>query len=332
MQSFYLSSAYILEENTTQTHEFYFSVIIATHNRREILAQTLDALENQSIPRELYEVIVVNDGSEDDTADFLERYKNRARVHFTYINKENEGQGIARNTGFQVSDGHVIVFMNDDMIPDPDCLSEHKKVHDKFATSNFMCLGYATWHPDIEITPYMLFLEESGMQFKYSALDKARLVDPELGLTEASYPYFYTCNLSLKRPLFERFQFNESFKKYGWEDVELGYRLQEAGSVLLYNKSSKVWHHHVIREEDMEKRMKQIGKSARKAHKIQPKITIVPGLFKKLVFSIIGSGMVVNFLKSRWDKEDKKTLTNAGRMYYYAAMKRYFLYGLQGKK
>ncbi len=321
-----------MDEGQRDNREFYFSVIIPTYNRREMLERALLCLEEQSLPTELYEVIVVNDGSTDDTAEFLERYKNRAKMHFTYINKDNEGQGIARNTGFQLSDGYVILFGQDDILVTKDFLSEHKKVHDRFATSNFICLGHTTWHPELVVSPYMQYLEESGTQFGYKQLAKSRLIDPKLGLRLAGYPYFYTSNISLKRPLFEKHQFDERFKKYGWEDIELGYRLVQDGAMILYNDAAMAYHHHEQHEDEIPKRMKQVGRAAKRAIKIQPKLHVIPSGVKRLLLSIIAMPVFVQFWKNRWDASGKQVLNFVGRAYYYSAMKQYFLLGLKKKR
>ena len=314
-------------------HEFYFSVIVTSFNRRELLEQVLLALEEQTLDKSLFEVIVVDDGSTDDTVDFLERYKNRAKLNFTYISKENEGQGIARNRGFEVSDGYIIQFLQDDIIPEPNFLEEHKKVHDIFTTENFICLGNTTWHPSLDVNNYMRFLEDIGMQFKYGSLDKAKIIDPKLGVRLASYKFFYTSNISLKRTLFEKQKFNEKFKQYGWEDIELGYRLEhEEGAVILYNPKAKAYHIHQMSENDLPEKMKQIGKSAILANKINKKMKAVPSFFKRICFRTVTNPLILHVLKQLSQGSSEKHLTNMKKLYYYACMKKWFLKGLKAGK
>jgi len=317
--------------------EFIFSVIIPTFNRRDIIEQTLFALEAQTMDKELFEVIIVDDGSTDDTADFLERYKNRAHLHFTYLSKKNEGQGIARNTGFDVSEGKYVLFLGDDHIPLPDLLEEHRRVHDKFKTENFVCLGHTTWHPDLEVNDYMRFLEDVGAQFKYKALDKAKLVDPTLGLRLANHKFFYTGNISLKRSLFKKHRFDENFKKYGWEDIELGFRLErEEGAVILYNPQARALHYHQQEESEMEKKFIQIGKNAVRAEKVNKHFKIVPGFFKRMAFRLISNplsvGIIKKFIHPHPAAHENK-LQFWKKLYYYALMKRYYLRGIkQGRR
>ncbi len=316
------------------SHEFYLSVIMPTYNRVATLEKTLLSLEEQTLSKDLFEVVVVDDGSTDGTKEFLERYSNRGRLHLTYACKENEGQGIARNVGYQISDGHVLVFLQDDTITTPTLLEEHKKVHDTFATHNFICLGNTTWDPALDINPYMLFLEKSGMQFAYGALEKAKLIDPVLQLREATFNHFYTSNISMKRTLFEKQQFNPKFKKYGWEDIELGYRMvTEERAVILYNSKAKALHHHQLYEEELPKRMMQIAKNAKRAEKISPSLHVIPSWWKRIIFGIIGSVPAVTLLKTlAGDQNGKKNLTFFAYLHYYALIKRYFLAGLTPSK
>lgn len=316
-------------------HEFSLSVIITTYNRVDILARTLAAFEKQTLPKEEFEVIVVNDGSDDGTEKFLERYKNNGVLNFSYINKENEGQGVARNEGLKVCAGYIIVFTQDDHIPDPAFLMEHKRVHEVFATHNFMCLGYSTWHPELDINPYMRFLEASGMQFKYGALEKQKLIDPVLGVRLADYHYFYGGNLSMKKLLLDNGAFDPRFKKYGWEDIELGHRLEtKENALLLYHRAAKAFHYHQQDESDLPKKMKQVGKNARLAQKIAPGMRITPPWWKHTIFWMIANKPMMQLITKAtlaWEERrpPTKPLPFSRYLRYYVQMKHYFLEGLQ---
>ncbi len=88
------------------------SVIIPCYNRADVIGATLDAVLNQHRPPD--EVIVVDDGSTDGSADYVRtRYGHRVRV----IEQANGGPGAARNTGLQVAQGEYVEFMDSDDIP-----------------------------------------------------------------------------------------------------------------------------------------------------------------------------------------------------------------------
>ncbi len=171
------------------------------------------------------------------------------------------------------------------------------------------------------------------MQFKYGSLDKAKIIDPKLGVRLASYKFFYTSNISLKRTLFEKQKFNEKFKQYGWEDIELGYRLEhEEGAVILYNPKAKAYHIHQMSENDLPEKMKQIGKSAILANKINKKMKAVPSFFKRICFRTVTNPLILHVLKQLSQGSSEKHLTNMKKLYYYACMKKWFLKGLKAGK
>lgn len=104
------------------------SVIIPTYNRAALLQQCLDSLEKQDFPKVNFEVIVVDDGSSDETRSVL-----AGPFSFTLrpIFAEHGGAAKARNRGIRESTGEVIVFTDDDCFPDPTFLRLHWEAHQK---------------------------------------------------------------------------------------------------------------------------------------------------------------------------------------------------------
>jgi glycosyltransferase involved in cell wall biosynthesis len=85
-----------------------FSVIIATHNRLELLLKTVDSVRQQSFRD--YEIIVVDDGSRDGTREWLVANKTWLRG----ISQSNKGAGAARNAGAQIARGEYLAFLDSD--------------------------------------------------------------------------------------------------------------------------------------------------------------------------------------------------------------------------
>ena len=88
----------------------HVSVIIPTYKHRDFVLATLDSVFAQTFTD--YEVIVVNDGSPDDTADVLKPLAEAGRIH--YIEQANQGQAAARNRGLAEAQGEFIAFLDDD--------------------------------------------------------------------------------------------------------------------------------------------------------------------------------------------------------------------------
>lgn len=307
-----------------------FSVIIPTFNRAEILARTLISLKEQTLSKEDFEVIVIDDGSSDNTkeiiADFITQ---NTDLHLSCFYKKNEGQGIARNFGINKSKGNIIVFIGDDIILDRNFLAEHLKFHQEHKSANNGVLGLIKWHPDLTISPFMnwltngssIFGKFGGHQFAYEKLE---------GKLHADFNFFYTSNISLKRELIEKKedQFDEEFGSYGWEDIELGYRLyKKYGLKILYNESAIGYHYHQLNESSLEKRMFMIGKSAHIIDSKHPELKKVPSGLKKFCLKILGSLPVLFCV---WIV-NQLTKQRYRHFWYYALSKRYFISGIDTK-
>lgn len=94
-----------------QQFDKLLSIIIPTYNQEDKIKKCLDSLLNQDIKN--YEIIVINDGSTDKTADIINEYVQKHNIIST-INQENQGQGIARNTGIAKAKGKYIMFVDSD--------------------------------------------------------------------------------------------------------------------------------------------------------------------------------------------------------------------------
>ena len=108
-----------MSENTKNS--IYASVVIATYNRCNQIGTLLDCLFNQDLASDTYEIIVVDDGSADNTQAVLHQFKQKAwqekNLFVNVIKQENGGQAAARHNGVENSQGKMIVFLDDDMEP-----------------------------------------------------------------------------------------------------------------------------------------------------------------------------------------------------------------------
>ncbi len=301
------------------------SIVIPTYNRADILKECLEHLARQTCAREEFEVIVVNDGGSDSTAQVVSEFEKQHLMTLRYFEKENEGQGIARNFGVQQAKGEIVAFIGDDILVDETFAAEHLKMHAAHPEEQAGVLGFIEWDPRLPKTPLYEFLTNGsiilgrygGHQFAYEKLE---------GATEATYDFFYTSNISLKTSLLKKFPFDTSFLKYGWEDIALGYQLvKEAGFRLFYTKQAFAYHYHPMDEESLKKRMYAIGKAAVLFDQKYPELHKIPTGKKLLAFQILGSAPVVGFFKLL------ANFLGWYHWYYFAISKKYFLEGVSGK-
>ncbi len=108
------------------------SVIIPSRNRCDVLEKTLLALEEQQCPADLFQVIIVDDNSSDNTFDLINEFIRRGNINLQYVKAEGKSAGNARNKGLAKSIGEIILFLDADTIPDKDVITKHLRFHRLF--------------------------------------------------------------------------------------------------------------------------------------------------------------------------------------------------------
>lgn len=102
----------------------FVSVIIATHNRRRLLEQTLAALAAQALPRDRFEIVVVDNASTDGTGDAVAMVSKRPdSPRILLLHETRPGKSYAVNRGVAAAQGDLLVFTDDDVLPDPHWLT-----------------------------------------------------------------------------------------------------------------------------------------------------------------------------------------------------------------
>jgi len=103
------------------------SVVIPTYNDRKALELTLTAFQCQTYPPEKYEVIVIDDGSTDNTEELVSSFETPYPLR--YFKQHNAGRGKARNAGIGMASGDILIFNDADGLPVPDFIAQHVKSH-----------------------------------------------------------------------------------------------------------------------------------------------------------------------------------------------------------
>ncbi|HTA61907.1 MAG TPA: glycosyltransferase [Bacteroidia bacterium] len=114
-----------------------FSIIIPTYNRASFIATTIQSVLNQTHPH--FEIIVVDDGSTDNTEEVVKKIKDK---RINYYQKKNEERAAARNYGISKAKGDYITFLDSDDILLPNHLDEAKKIFEKETNVEWLHLGY----------------------------------------------------------------------------------------------------------------------------------------------------------------------------------------------
>ena len=210
-----------------------YSVVIPTYNRLDTLPEVLAALAAQH-DAPPFEVVVVDDGSTDGTAEWIRTWG--GDVHL--LRQQNRGPAAARNAGVAAARGNVVAFLGDDTVPSPGWLRAHHQRRCAPADDRrpVAVIGYTAWHPRARLTPFLRYINEYGLQFGYALIE-----DPD----DVPFQFLYTSNLSLERSTLLAEPFDETFPYPAWEDTELSYRLKERrGLRLVYCAEARAEHDH----------------------------------------------------------------------------------------
>lgn len=207
------------------------SVVLPTHGRRDSLLRVLQALGRQSVPAGTFEVLVVCDGDVDDSAAACRALGPELPYTLRVLEQDNQGPAAARNRGVAEASAPLIVFLDDDVVPDEQLLSAHLKAqagHEWRVT-----IGPLLPPPDYRLSVWAAW-EERVLCRQYDEMAAGRW--------EANHRQFYTGNAAvLKRHIVEAGGFDPSFRRA--EDVELALRLRERGLHFAFLPEARGWHY-----------------------------------------------------------------------------------------
>ncbi len=246
------------------------SVVIPTHNRLGDLQRVVAGVEAQFAPGgRRPELVVVDDGSSDETADWLSRETATGRLRG--LSQSNAGPAVARNRGANAATGEVLLFLGDDTVPEAGWLVAHLEEHRLHGGVGrpLAVVGY-TGFPSAEDTPFLRFINEYGPQFGYLLIGDPRRLE---------FNFFYTSNVSIDRAEMMRLGgFREDFPAAAWEDIEFAYRATRGGLSIRYQPLARAVHHHRIHPRTFCRRQRTSGRSAAIFARLHPELASFLGV------------------------------------------------------
>jgi glycosyltransferase involved in cell wall biosynthesis len=242
------------------------SVVVPTYNRSALLADTLDALARQTIEPNRFEVVVVDDGSSDDTAEVIAHHRSRLDLKYFWQSDKGFRAAKARNIGTAIAEGRYIAYVDAGVSLASSALEVHLRSH---AASDrpLVLLGYVYGfeidnalvdevaplldHRDVEGSIAVL-ARRGGVDIRQRQYDE---LGEDLSQWPAPYDVMWTCHMSAEREEIQRAgAFDESFTSWGGEDVDLGVRLFARGNAFRLERSALSVHWPTKTDVDLRKR------------------------------------------------------------------------------
>jgi len=213
------------------------SVIIPSYNSEKTIGDCIKALQSQSIKNyevvdkegstayisQKFEIIVVDDGAIDKTADIVKSFTN-----VKFFKRQHKGPASARNFGAKMARGEILLFTDSDCEPDSNWIAE---MAEPFKDKSIVGVSgtYRTRQTEIIARFAQYEIEE-----RHAKMAKMKSID-FIGTFSAGY----------RKDIFEKFGgFDESFSTSAGEDPELSFRMAEAGNKMVFAPKAFVYHTH----------------------------------------------------------------------------------------
>jgi len=217
----------------------FISVIVCTYNRERYIGKCLEHLHRQHADKKLYEVIIVDNNSTDQTAEICKVTKTHyGETRFQYFFEPNQGLSHSRNRGIHESNGTIIAFLDDDAFADPEYISSLNR--------------FFTSHPEVaaiggKIVPIYEAEKPAWMSSYLLPLVAAQDMGDKLKrFTGRKFPI--GANMAFQKDVFEKYGlFNTDLgrkgkKLEGGEEKDMFERLKKNNEAILYNPAISVQH------------------------------------------------------------------------------------------
>jgi glycosyltransferase involved in cell wall biosynthesis len=232
------------------------TVIVPTYNRRRLLELTLDSLDRQNLPRDRFEVLVVDDGSSDDTAAMVRTFSDRLDLRYFFQADKGYRVARARNVGISHARGEICVFVDAGVLLHSEAVSAHVASHEA-AAGPLAVNGY--------VFCFNLNNEDAVLIRKFVDVDDVDTTIASMARTGA-WPDlredFYTrytddfdhvpapwlmhwgCHASARTEQLRSVGMcDEAFQQWGGEDIDLAYRLHRDGARFAVNRAASSIHY-----------------------------------------------------------------------------------------
>lgn len=252
---------------------FRASIVCAVDDELLDPTRWFHVLYNQTIPRDEYEVLIIDAYHQTTHQEEFERYRREhdAKANVSYHRIPKGGRAKSFNHAIEMAGSNLIIFLGDDCLAPLDFVESHIRFHHEHPEASAVAIGPALFPSELR-TPFTHWLEQSGRLWG---------VPFDGNLSPLPVDFFYVANASVKRELLEHAgHFDERFKAHAWDDFEFGQRLAAAGMKAELLPDSVVWHLHKIDLASRASAMLRAGVAAKTYFASRPNEVAWPDSFK----------------------------------------------------
>jgi len=239
--------------------KYEVSVIVPTYNRCALLFHTLKSLVNQTISRDCFEVIIADDGSDDDTQKIIKEFERSLNLKYVYQPDKGYRPASVRNLGLKLSDAKICLCIDAGILINEDCIEQHINFHMERSYKD-AAIGYLYGFEINEelIQMFKDLIVESSVSQSLSNIIKTNIFNDVrdehykryndcIEKLPAPWFYFWGGHFSVsKDQLLNINYFDENYDgRWGVEDNDLGYRLiQNGANLCLLRKAQSIHYPH----------------------------------------------------------------------------------------
>ena len=229
------------------------TVVTAIHEFRACEESWLQAMMNQNLPTDEFEVILVDAVGHPTYQALMKQFCAGAR-HIAYRQIPPHGRARALNHALSLAKSDLVIFLADDFVAGPEFVASHLQFHEAHPDDEAVGIGTGFIPSDLS-TEFTRWLEHTGRFFGIPFHE---------GMTKIPEDFFYVGNASVKRALLDRVGgFDELFLYHAGDDFDFGQRLRAAGMKSQLVPGARASHHHVVRMTERAEAYRELGQNAR---------------------------------------------------------------------
>lgn len=257
------------------------SLIVPTYNKDIRFLLTLQTLINQNYPPDKYEVVII---AKDPSQALTKAVESASKmIYIKLILQKGIGRANARNEGIKQSSGEIIIFTDDDLLLKPDFISRHINFHQD---KDVVVLGKI-------FQIYLSYLERVELKEIFEKLDLIAREDIYFKTVRKAFSFknnnipwigFGTNNTSVRKEILSKVGvFDEDFKEWGQDNIELAYRLHKQGYRFFYNPMA--CNYHLAHAKEKETLLRDITRNIDVFYEKYPEMPI--RLYRDFIFGKI---------------------------------------------